>query len=54
MQDEEVILYDIVLKMSKRDVIVIPRKSGIEGMLIRLGDRKGLNSPWNEIDGIEM
>jgi hypothetical protein len=44
MQDEEVILYDIVLKRAKRDVIAITRKSGIERMLIHRGDRRGHNS----------
>jgi hypothetical protein len=44
MQDEEVILYNIVLKRTKRAVIAITGKSGIERMLIHPGDRKGHNS----------
>jgi endonuclease IV len=44
MQDEEAILYDIVLKRAKRAVIAITGKSGIERMLIHLDDRKGHNS----------
>jgi hypothetical protein len=44
MQDEEAILYDIVLKRTKRSVITITGKSGIERMLIHPGDRKGHNS----------
>jgi hypothetical protein len=44
MQDEETILYDIVLKRAKRAVISITGKSGIERMLIHPGDRKGHNS----------
>jgi hypothetical protein len=40
MQDEEVILHDIVLKMTKRAVMAIPGKTGIERMSINLGDRK--------------
>jgi hypothetical protein len=44
MQDEEVILYDIVLKKDKGAVIAITGKSGIERMLIHPGDRKGHNS----------
>jgi hypothetical protein len=41
MQDEEAILYDIVLKRAKCAVIAITGKSEIEGMLIHLGDRNG-------------
>jgi hypothetical protein len=44
MQDEETILYDIVLKRAERVVISITGKSGIEGMLIHPGDRKGQNA----------
>jgi hypothetical protein len=44
MQDEEAILFDIVLKSAKRAVIAITGKSGIERMLIHLGDRKGHDS----------
>jgi hypothetical protein len=44
LQDEEAILYDIVLERAKRAVIVITGKSGIERMLIHLGDRKGHDS----------
>jgi hypothetical protein len=44
MQDEEVIRCDIVLKRAKRGLITITGKSGLEPMLIRLGDRKGHNS----------
>jgi hypothetical protein len=44
MQDEEAIIYDIVLKRTKRAVIAITGKSGIERMLIHPGDRKGHNS----------
>jgi hypothetical protein len=44
MQNEEAILYDIVLKRDKRAVIAITGKSGIERMLIHPGDRKGHNS----------
>jgi hypothetical protein len=44
MQDEETILYDIVLKGVKRALIAIPWKSGIERTLIHLGDGKGQNS----------
>jgi hypothetical protein len=44
MQDEEVILCDIVLKRYKRAVIAMTGKSGIEHMLIHLGDWKGDNS----------
>jgi hypothetical protein len=40
MQDEETILYDIVLKRAKRAVIAMTGKSGIERMPIHLGDRK--------------
>jgi hypothetical protein len=43
MQEEEAILYDIVLKRAKRAVIAIPGKNGIERMLIELGDRKEHN-----------
>jgi hypothetical protein len=43
MRDEEAILYDIVLKRGKRAVIAITGKSGIDGMLIQLIDRKGHN-----------
>jgi hypothetical protein len=43
MQDEEPICCDIVLKRAKRVVIAITGKSGIESMLIHLGDRKGHN-----------
>jgi hypothetical protein len=44
MQDEEAILYDIVLKRTKCAVITITGKSGIEQMVIHLGDWKGHNS----------
>jgi hypothetical protein len=44
MQDEETILYDIVLKRGKRTIISITRNSEIERMLIHPGDRKGRNS----------
>jgi hypothetical protein len=44
MQDEEAILYDIVLKRTKCAVIAITGKSGIERMLIHLGDLQGHNS----------
>jgi hypothetical protein len=44
MQDEEAILSDIVLKRAKCVVIAITGKSGIERMVIHLGDRKGHNS----------
>jgi hypothetical protein len=44
MQDEEAILYDIVLERTKRAVIAITGKSGIERMLIPLRDRKRHNS----------
>jgi hypothetical protein len=44
MHNEEAILYDIVLKRAKRAVIAITRKSGIERILIDLGDRKDHNS----------
>jgi hypothetical protein len=44
MQDEETILYDIVLKRAKRAVTAITGNSGIERMLIHPGDRKGHNS----------
>jgi hypothetical protein len=44
MQDEEAILYDIVLKRTKRAIIAITGKSGIERMLMHPGDRKGHNS----------
>jgi hypothetical protein len=44
MQDEEAILYDIVLQRVKRGVVSITGKSGIERMLIHFGDRKGHNS----------
>jgi hypothetical protein len=44
MQDEEAILYDIVLKRAKRAVIAIIGKSGIEQRLIHLADRKCHNS----------
>jgi hypothetical protein len=44
MQNEEAILYDIVLKRTQRSVIAIPGKSGIERILIHPGDRKGHNS----------
>jgi hypothetical protein len=44
MQDEEEILYDTVLKRAKRAVIAITGKSGIQGKLIHLGNRKGHNS----------
>jgi hypothetical protein len=44
MQHEETILYDIVLKRAKCMLIAITGKSGIERMLIHLGDRKGHNS----------
>jgi hypothetical protein len=44
MQNEKAILYDMVLKRAKRGVLAIPGKSGIERMLIHLGDRKDYNS----------
>jgi hypothetical protein len=44
MQDEETILYDIVLQRAKHTVIAITGKSGIERMLIHPGDRKVHNS----------
>jgi hypothetical protein len=44
MQDEEAILYGIVLKSSKGAVVAITGKSGIERILIHLGDRTGYNS----------
>jgi hypothetical protein len=44
MQNEEASLSDIVLRRTKRGVIAIAGKSGIERMLIHLGDRKGDNS----------
>jgi hypothetical protein len=40
MQDEETILSDIVLKRSKRAVIAITGKSGIESMVIHLAIEK--------------
>jgi hypothetical protein len=44
MQDEEAILYDIVLKRTKRAVIAITGKNRVERMLMHLGDRKDHNS----------
>jgi hypothetical protein len=44
MQDLEAILSDIVLKRTKRAVIAMTGKSGIERMLVHPGDRKGHNS----------
>jgi hypothetical protein len=44
MRDGKAILYDVVLKRVKRAVIAITGKSGIERMLIHLGDRKGHDS----------
>jgi hypothetical protein len=40
MQDEEVIVYDTVLKRAKRVVITITGKSGIERILIHPAYRK--------------
>jgi hypothetical protein len=40
MQDEEAMLYEIVLKSAERAVIAITGKNGIERMLIHLRDRK--------------
>jgi hypothetical protein len=44
MQNREAIFCDSVLKRAKRAVIAITGKSGIERMLIHLGDRKDHDS----------
>jgi hypothetical protein len=44
MQDEEAVLYDIVLKRVKRAVMAITGKSEIERLLIHPGDGKDHNS----------